>query len=1166
MNKLKFGLFFITLLVFNIHNSHAQSEIDVLDLLQTQYGYDIEDLRSNRNLIDSIKPILKQRYDSIQNARREDWKKQYTEENTEVGIKQMSAFSAPMAMTASAADLETERQALITIYNELSGFMWNDTDGWKINGSFSPVVTNDWYGITVNDEGHVIKIELGSNNVGNYFTLPNIPDVFDDLPYLEVVDFGGNYENLSGPFPNSFYNLEYLEVLDLSTVDYDEEVLDFGLFKNLHDLKYLDITYCNATIHLDFKGNNLNQLEVLVLTGNTVGPIPSEISNMTNLVTLDLSSITNQFCSFPPSFQNLPVLKNLYMDYMFDLNMDIYDPESYNCFNLNSLTFLPLSLEYLDMESSTINGSFPSDLSHLTNLRHLSAPYNAISDVAGVGTISNLETINFAYNELSGSIPQSFSNLIELQSLNLHFNDLNEEIPTASWENLNKLSSIDLSYNLIPGTIPASLGVITSLTYIDFSVNNLEGPIPAGFAEADFIDLRRNHYSCGNILNIQKLILNPGDPFLRFNPQNKIVIDETKSFIESNEMNLEALIDRGTDPKTKYQWFKYVDGTNDIALNPELDTANHTFTKTFALSDTGMYYYKIYNDSVKVIQQAYNGTSYDYTWQYNFYQQVEGIHVKGCQKLAFDFTFEPFICTTLFNLVDSSDHTCDLISYNWDFGDGGTSDEKNLYHSFNTPGTYDITLIVEYQCAAECGPMADTINRQIEIPEVDFEIVETQVSVLSNQISNVLSASASTFTDTWPIKLNSQNLQNIHPYQSGSMGVWRNNSAFVYDTLRIASELVDVSKDGTYTLNTFNWQYAGLEAVPNWLKVNEITNYTQFSFESENRDILGNYTSAIYGYAGQLPVATGQNMRLEEMAFTGFEDIDDNSSGNWKLVDDILSGWKVYPVETALGQLAVVKTTPANLSSENIWWVFALTSDHKMNILKTEIVCLQPHEQNPEWSVVIFDQPALSTPWSGSVFKYYGNPTLERPDIDSNVAHSGKSSLIVSSEITREQDQLNLNPGKEYLISCWVSVNDLHLTEPVLADNIGLGVIIKDQFDAVVTTYDFTPEGPIIEGWQKLTGTFSYPVSANSFELTFKPGSKGTAWYDDLRLHPLEGNMQAYVYEPETFRLKAVLDENNYASLYYYDKEGKLRVVKKETEKGIKTISESVNHLVEYEQ
>ena len=80
----------------------------------------------------------------------------------------------------------------------------------------------------------------------------------------------------------------------------------------------------------------------------------------------------------------------------------------------------------------------------------------------------------------------------------------------------------------------------------------------------------------------------------------------------------------------------------------------------------------------------------------------------------------------------------------------------------------------------------------------------------------------------------------------------------------------NISKDGTFMLEQFNWKYAGFNAMKNWIKSNTITRYSPYSFELENQDVLGVYSAAIYDYNGELPAANGINMRQDEMAFTKF--------------------------------------------------------------------------------------------------------------------------------------------------------------------------------------------------------------------------------------------------------------------------------------------------------
>jgi hypothetical protein len=54
--------------------------------------------------------------------------------------------------------------------------------------------------------------------------------------------------------------------------------------------------------------------------------------------------------------------------------------------------------------------------------------------------------------------------------------------------------------------------------------------------------------------------------------------------------------------------------------------------------------------------------------------------------------------------------------------------------------------------------------------------------------------------------------------------------------------------------------------------------------------------------------------------------------------------------------------------------------------------------------------------------------------------------------------------------------------------------------------------------------------------------------------------MKSYVYDLNDYRLRAILDEENFASFFYYDAEGNLHTTKKETIRGIKTITENISY------
>jgi hypothetical protein len=142
--------------------------------------------------------------------------------------------------------------------------------------------------------------------------------------------------------------------------------------------------------------------------------------------------------------------------------------------------------------------------------------------------------------------------------------------------------------------------------------------------------------------------------------------------------------------------------------------------------------------------------------------------------------------------------------------------------------------------------------------------------------------------------------------------------------------------------------------------------------------------------------------------------------------------------------------------------------------------------------------------------------------------------------------------GKTYVVSCWVKeVNAAQstttYTKPQLTIEYNGSTYVKGPL---------TASGQIIDGWQRLEDTIKIPAGATAIKVKFSCTS-GDCLFDDLRIHPFDGSMKTYVYDPVTLWLVAELDERNYATFYEYDEEGKLIRIKKETEKGIMTIQES---------
>jgi hypothetical protein len=111
-------------------------------------------------------------------------------------------------------------------------------------------------------------------------------------------------------------------------------------------------------------------------------------------------------------------------------------------------------------------------------------------------------------------------------------------------------------------------------------------------------------------------------------------------------------------------------------------------------------------------------------------------------------------------------------------------------------------------------------------------------------------------------------------------------------------------------------------------------------------------------------------------------------------------------------------------------------------------------------------------------------------------------------------------------------------------------------------TYFLRPSGNIIEGWQRIEDTLTIPANADSLIFSMFATSSAPVYFDDIRIHPFNANMKSFVYNPINLRLMAELDENNHATFYEYDDEGTLIRLKKETERGIKTIKETRSALL----
>jgi hypothetical protein len=146
--------------------------------------------------------------------------------------------------------------------------------------------------------------------------------------------------------------------------------------------------------------------------------------------------------------------------------------------------------------------------------------------------------------------------------------------------------------------------------------------------------------------------------------------------------------------------------------------------------------------------------------------------------------------------------------------------------------------------------------------------------------------------------------------------------------------------------------------------------------------------------------------------------------------------------------------------------------------------------------------------------------------------------------------------GTQLVVGAWVKESNICYTGSYLQAGIDV------SFTGSSTFFRLRPKGNIIEGWQRIEAVITIPANATAMNIGLRSMGNSDVYFDDIRIHPFNATMKSFVYNPSNLRLMAELDENNYSSFYEYDDDGTLIRVKKETERGIKTIQETRSALL----
>ncbi|KAL4271145.1 hypothetical protein GQ457_13G029630 [Hibiscus cannabinus] len=318
----------------------------------------------------------------------------------------------------------------------------------------------------------------------------------DSLGHVIGLDL--SFKNLSGSF-HSIFHLHRLHRLNLAGNNFNTTLLSYG-FDKLPHLTHLNLS--NSCFH---------------------GQIPMEMSNLTRLVSLDLSR--QEYCywrnddhhyyydyDYPTLKLEKPNLKTLVknLKFLMELYLDEVDisSESSKWCETTSLS-LP-NLQVLSLSDCGLEGPLCPSLSTLPFLSKLVLDRNPISYLPPnfLEISSRLVSLSLMDCNLSGHFPTEILLLPKIQSIDISWNyQLMGQLP--EFPSNNALRSLSLSYTNFNGKLPESIGNLKFLSDLAIVGCSFFGSIPSSIENLTHLvnlGLSVDHFS-GNFLT--KLFLLP---------------------------------------------------------------------------------------------------------------------------------------------------------------------------------------------------------------------------------------------------------------------------------------------------------------------------------------------------------------------------------------------------------------------------------------------------------------------------------------------------------------------------------------------------------------------------------------------------------------------------------------------------------------------------------
>ena len=356
----------------------------------------------------------------------------------------------------------------------------------------------------------------------------------------------------------------------------------------------------------------------------------------------------------------------------------------------------------------------------------------------------------------------------------------------------------------------------------------------------------------------------------------------------------------------------------------------------------------------------------------------------------------------------------------------------------------------------------------------------------------------------------------INPHKFKLRGQWKPKYDYLFDHHRDYTA-VGTRNDGLLTVyqpfwkrqfgnwhpihSTIRSDYNAEKPLQNWMRTNTATRFDYYGNSIETENAIGVKSAVYYGYNQQVVKANVENSRYEESGFDGFEDY---------LTEGYRKGrpYELPPCANAHFKINdLIPTTDE-----------AHTGKYSAEVIPGGHIVYQ------------------SLVWDGEV-----SPTQ---------AHEAPYQ-IHEQDLLQNHRFVNAVDERTYVLMGWIKDKVAIQGQTTYNSSIS----IHSPFGQIPAE---EKRSHIIDGWQRVELTFSMHPSLSegtAIEIRLNGGNLG-GYFDDIRVHPFDSEMEATVVDPIELRPMATLDSRNFATIFQYDEDGKLVRTIQETERGKQTIVE----------